>query len=433
MTTKRISSEELEARVKNTLPMLNDAETKISEIANSIGTSTSTYGRVFRRIYGKTPTEHRLYPGEDLAGNHEDQSLKSDLIMKLSLFPQLHEALSDIVEECPDRTLSDIADLVHDICLVEKPTMSIDEIARLQGLPVNLLNRAVWINRSVNNTRPSEIKLRRPAYGHSPQQQQMYGPGTTMNEFNPNMQMSPQPQRPNGRTPRFPGMQTPTGPQPMHGIPGYHQQQQSPFNSLTSELNNVDQRTMALTLICNLLRISIDKLKSIVEDIRYHIHTADDVVERYAAQHSVLPENLYLAFITIYGKTPMEYKLDSSNKETVKEREESKKQTDMSPGKMVIEITNHSHGHRLGGIPTTQLKMSIEVNKRYVMEVHIEHDSVDLSTMSITEFINSEYRDEFNQLVVEKLSRYFHGRLDISYIPSTFGHPIESVLKNHQW
>lgn len=74
-----------------------------------------------------------------------------------------------------------------------------------------------------------------------------------------------------------------------------------------------------------------------------------------------------------------------------------------------ISLTPDNNNSRVKQIPFV-------VNGRYEFVAQIEIALTDIQSMTYDEFMNSKYRDQFNNHVLNALKPHFHGHVDIVYL-----------------
>lgn len=172
----------------------------------------------------------------------------------------------------------------------------------------------------------------------------------------------------------------------------------------------------------------LDQVTSIIADIE-RPHSTN---VHKAASALCIPEAVFhLLFRCHHGKYPLEYRNEcesAAQEESAEQEEEEKAPTKTSEDlAFTVSICKRSE-EVLESLTNTVTKIPFVVNGQYEFVAQLGNLDNDIAAMSTVQFMQSPYRDAFNQRVLDRLKLYFHGDLNVAYLEQLpnvgYGHPM---------
>lgn len=154
-------------------------------------------------------------------------------------------------------------------------------------------------------------------------------------------------------------------------------------------------------------------IADMVGDISNRLRITDASVTEIMADYEPVYKDIYHEFVKATNRTPAEYRL-------LYRGGYSQQATSIPGANDPLEFKVRVEPNRSGfGFEHTQNNahpmIPLVVNGQYSFHAYIVVTSGTLKTPTQDDFLKSEHRDRFNDLVLKALSPYFHGRMDIAY------------------
>lgn len=366
--SNRLTREVIRERVMGSLDLLMDPENSVGVVAEKVEVPASTYSRVFKEIYG-------VSPGSWKSANEQTQAEIADKV-HMENNNERSDTLRDIEARYPGVKLNMMINHVHEAA------------------------RTVSMGREYRGYFPdtSDI-LDKDTYDKCFNDLFKYYYGCTLEAFGARFKHTTRPQN-NPFQPPHPHYSWNHPGIPPYPGGGYQQsafgrQPMPPNMTMFSSPHRVDVVTDLMNLIERLLVTHSFPLTT--SDFRRVMESEFDLP---ADVLSSMFENRYNVSIAEYYHN--RHKLNKHHNNNPPQPAKSA---------LSVALLKVNEGGNVNG-----LKIPLVVNEKYGYLAVVNLDAIGISERNPIDFMKSQHRDLFNEIVVQKLKTYYHGRLDIAYL-----------------